>query len=172
MNFTNRNCYHGERLQTWKRKSRGWLLHSLPEDDENKIREKVFEQIGLDDLKQDRGLDILIQFMDKHLGKDDLTDSLEKFEEFADFQHVEGQSVREYIAQFDSKYRKIEIKNMKLPTEILAFKLLRKANISKEEKILVLTGMNYDDKDTLYEEAKRSLKNFKKLLRVLSLLMA
>ena len=32
---------------------------------------------------------------------------------------------------------------MKLPLEILAFKLLRMANISKEEKMLVLTGMNY-----------------------------
>ena len=45
--------------------------------------------------------------------------------------------------------------------EILSFKLLRKANITKEEKLLVLTGMNYDDKETLYEEAKKSLKKFK-----------
>ena len=44
---------------------------------------------------------------------------------------------------------------MKLPSEILAFKLLRKANITKEEKMLVLTGMNYDNKDALYEEAKK-----------------
>ena len=39
--------------------------------------------------------------------------------------------------------------------------LLRKANIKTEENMLVLTGMNYDNKDTLYEEAKRSLKKFK-----------
>ena len=51
---------------------------------------------------------------------------------------------------FDTKYRKIEKKKMTLPSVILAFKLLRKANISKEEKFLVLTGMNYDKK-TLYE---------------------
>ena len=50
---------------------------------------------------------------------------------------------------------------MKLPSEILAFKLLRKAHISKEEKMLVLTGMNYKNKSTLYEEAKQSLKKFK-----------
>ena len=47
---------------------------------------------------------------------------------------------------------------MTLPSEILAFKLLRKANITKEEKLLVLTGMNYDNKKTLYEEAKKSEK--------------
>ncbi|CAC5360727.1 unnamed protein product [Mytilus coruscus] len=102
---------------------------TLPEDDESKIREK-----------------------------DDLADSLEKFE---DFTRPEGQSIHEYVANFDSKYRKIEKKNMKLPSEILAFKLLRKANIIKEEKMLVLTGMNYENKLTLYEEAKCSLKKFK-----------
>ena len=61
---------------------------------------------------------------------------------------------------FDSKYRKIEKKDMSLPSEILAFKLLKKANITKEEKLLVLTGMNFD-KAYLYEEAKSSLKTFK-----------
>ena len=64
------------------------------------------------------------------------------------------------IAVFDSKYYKIEKKNMTLPPEILAFKLLRKANITKEEKQLVLTGMNYENRPTLYDEAKRSLKKF------------
>ena len=44
---------------------------------------------------------------------------------------------------------------------VLAFKLLRKANIGKEEKLLVLTGMNYEHKKTLYEEAKKSLQKFK-----------
>jgi hypothetical protein len=43
---------------------------------------------------------------------------------------------------------------MTLPPEILAFKLLRKANITKEEKQLVLTGMNYENRPTLYDEAK------------------
>ena len=62
---------------------------------------------------------------------------------------------------FDSKYRKIEKKKMTLPSEILAFKLLKKANITKEERLLVLTGMNYENKSTLYEEAKASLKKFK-----------
>ena len=54
---------------------------------------------------------------------------------------------------------------MKLPSEILAFKPLRKANIGKEEKMLVLTGMNYANKETLYEEAKTSLRNSKEILQ-------
>ena len=50
---------------------------------------------------------------------------------------------------------------MKLPSKIVAFKLLKKANITKEERLLVLTGMNYELKSTLYEKAKSSLKKFK-----------
>ena len=100
---------------------------SLPEDDKNQIKEKVFTQISLDDLKKEDGLDKLIKFLDTHLKKDELTDSIEKFEEFEDFQRIEGQSVSEYIALFEFKYRKIEKYNMKLPSEILAFKLIRRA---------------------------------------------
>ena len=132
---------------------------SLPENDKTQIREKVFEQISIEDLKMENGLDTLITFLDEHLKKDDLADSLEKFEEFEDFQRINGMSITEYIASFDTRYRKIEKLKMSLPSEILAFKLLRKANISKEEK-LVLTGMDYSNKVTLYEEAKKSLKKF------------
>ena len=138
---------------------------SLPEDDKTQIREKVFEQISLDDLKKEDGLNTLITFFDSHLKNDDLTDSLEKFEEFEDFHRQSEMSITEYIASLDSRYRKIEKLNMKLPSEILAFKLLRKANIGKEEKMLVLTGMNYANRETLYEEAKTSPKNSKEILQ-------
>ena len=132
---------------------------SLPEDDEKQIKDKVFDQISLDELKSENGLNILLTFLDKHLGEDDLADSADNFDDLDDFQRNEGQTIQE--AMFDSKYRKIETKDMPLPSEILAFKLLKKANISKEEKLLVLTGMNFDNKASLYEEAKASLKKFK-----------
>ena len=119
---------------------------SLPEDDEHQIKDKVFDQISIDDLKGDFGLSLLIEFLDKDLAKDDLTSSLEKNDDFDDFRRkeIQGQSIHEYIAMFDTNYRKIEKKSMSLPSEILAFKLLKKANITKEERLLVLTGMNYE----------------------------
>ena len=130
---------------------------TLPNDDKHKIQEEVFSQIGREKLSQENGLDTLINFLDSKLMKDDLSDSLEKFEEFEDFQRVNGQNITEYIAAFDSRYRKMEKFKIKLPSEILAFKLLRRANISKEEKMLVLTGMNYANRETLYEGLPRQL---------------
>lgn len=133
---------------------------TLPEQHESRIREKVFDQMKLEEIKAEDGLDKLITFMDKHLGKDDLTDSLEKFDDFENY-HRKDEPISEYIAVFDQKYQKLEKLNMKLPSAILAFKLLRRADITNNERLLVLTGMDFQKKDELYDQAKVSLAKFK-----------
>ena len=132
---------------------------SLPEDDV--IREKVFDELDIDELKAEDGLDKLIIFLDEHLGKDDLADSIEKYDDFEDYKRGKNDSISDYISKFDSKYQRIKKKKMTLPEEILAFKLLKCANITTAERKLVLTGMDYSDRATLYSQAKSSLKKFK-----------
>ena len=68
--------------------------------------------------------------------------------------------MHEYVSLFDFKYKKIEKKQIKLLPEILAFRLLQRANISRQEKIIILTGMNYETRATMYEGAKTMLKRF------------
>lgn len=132
----------------------------LPENDDLKIREKVFEELTVAELNSDDGLDKLIVFMNKHLGKDELEDSLQRFEDFEDYQRG-VETIDQYIGNFDQKYARIKANKLVLPSEILAFKLLRRAGLTEEEKMLVLTGMDYEKKDTLYEQAQKSLKKFK-----------
>ena len=69
--------------------------------------------------------------------------------------------IKDYISASDQKYKKIAKLNMKLPSEILAFKLLKHANLNKDEHMIVLTGMDYSKKVTSYEQAKKSLYKFK-----------
>lgn len=133
---------------------------SLPEDSEQGIREKVFDELSIDDLKTDTGLDTLLAFLDTKLKKDDLADMWDKFDDFEEYRREQGQSIADYISKFDHKYKKLLKQKMKLPSEILAFKLLKNANITTDERLLVLTGMNYDEKETLYEQAQASLKKF------------
>ena len=133
---------------------------SLPEEDDTQIRDKVFDQLPLEDLKKENGFSVLVTFLDEHLGKDDLSDSIEKFYDFENYERVDRQTINNFIANYDMKYRKIEKKNIKLPSEILAFKLIQKSKINHMEKLLVLTGLNYENKARLYEEAKLSLKKF------------
>ena len=133
----------------------------LPENHEGGIAEKVFGELELKELKKENGISTLLVFLDIHLKKDEMTDTLEKFEEFDNFERKEGQSIYEYVSMFDFKYRKIEKKQMNLPPEILAFKLLRKANLTREEYSIILTGMNFENRATLYDDAKKALKKFK-----------
>ena len=133
---------------------------SLPEDETN-IKERVFNEITLEDLKTDDGLTILLKFFDRLLGKEDLVDSLEKYEDFERFERNAGQSIIEYLSSFEWKYKKIENKGMELPAEVLAFRLIKKANISGGEMLLILSELNFENKSSLYDDAKKALKKYK-----------
>ena len=122
----------GRKLLKVPKKKQGIAIAlTLPEDHESGIREKVFDEMLLEELHSDAGFTKLVEFLDVKLGKDDLTDSLEKFEDFENFKRDSEQTVMEYISRFDQKYNRIVKLDMRLPQAILAFKLLRKANLSK-----------------------------------------
>ena len=132
----------------------------IPDDDKYNIKEKVFCELKLDDLNSENGMNILFQFLDKHLLEDELMDSLNKFEDFENFERKHGQNIREYVANFDLKFSKLTKLNIKIPSEILALKLLGKANLSKQERMIVLTGVNFADNENMYKETKPSLIKF------------
>ena len=133
---------------------------NLPEDDKRKIKEKVFGELELNVLNSENGMSVLFEFLDEYLLEDELMDSWNKFEDFEKFERKHGQNIREYVADFDLKFRKLEKIHIKLPSEILAFKLLRNANLSKQERMLVLTGVNFAEKENMYLQTKHSLIKF------------
>ena len=133
---------------------------TLPNEVPFKVKENVLNNLSLDELKRENGLDTLIQYLDVYLEKDDLSDRFEKYEDFENFQRTNGQNIREFIADFDSRYRKLWKMSINLPPEILAFKLLKTVNITKHQKMLVLTGVNFSNKETIYEDMKQSLRKF------------
>ncbi len=132
---------------------------SLPETES--VRAQVMGSVPLEDLKKEGGLSTLLKFMEAKLGKDDLEDSLEKYEEFKCCTRAADQKISDFILDFEQKYHRILRKGIKLPEEILCFELLSSSNISKPEKMLILSGINFENKDTLFEQAKKSLKKFK-----------
>ena len=113
------------------------------------ISENIFSQLSVDDLNQENGLDYI-------LGKDKLTDTVEKYEDFESCQRADNQTIGEFIASFDLKYKKLEKLKIRLPSEILALKLIGKANISREMSMLVLTGIDFSTKEK-YKQSQESL---------------
>ena len=110
-------------------------------------------------LTSEKGLSELTKSLDKILGKDDLEDCLTKYEDFEDYGRT-TETIAEYIRVFETKYLKIENKCIKLPSAVLAFKLLRKASITGDDKKLCLTEMDVSEKDKLYDQAKKYLKKY------------
>ena len=86
--------------------------------------------------------------------------SWNKFEDFEKFERKHGQNIREYVADFDLKFIKLKKIHINLPSEILAFELLRNVNLSKQERILVLMGVNFAEKENMYLQTKHSLIQF------------
>ena len=70
---------------------------SLPKDHEQDIRNKVFDQISIEDLKKNNRLDTLIIFLGKELSKDGLSDAFGKYEEFESCGRKKGESILEYL---------------------------------------------------------------------------
>ena len=94
---------------------------SLSEDDNMKIKEKVFGELLLDVLNSENDMSILFEFLDRYLLEDELMNSWNKFEDFEKFEREYGQNIREYVADFDLKFGKLEKIHIKLSSEILAF---------------------------------------------------
>ena len=133
---------------------------SLPDDHESRIKDKVFEQMTIEELSSDTGYDDLIKLMDSILLKDSLSEAFEKYNDFEKFSRT-TETVYEFIEEFDLKYKRLTKFKIKIPSEILAFKLLIHVNITPEEQMLVKSGIDYSLKDTMYEQTKTSLKKFK-----------
>ena len=78
---------------------------------------------------------------------------------FEKFERKPGQNIREYVANFDLKFRRLEKSQIKVPPDILTFKLLKNANLRKQEIMIVLTGVNFADKENMYKQTKHALIN-------------
>ena len=89
---------------------------SFPDQDEHKLREKVFSALSINDLKAENGFNVLLAFLDRKLQKDDISDSWEKFNDFDEYSKEPSQSISDFISTFDQKYKKILRKQMTLPS--------------------------------------------------------
>lgn len=133
---------------------------SLPDNDKCHLRSTILEKVDKAKLKEKGGLKVLTELLDSLLKDDELEDSMRKYEEFEDYQRSKSETINQFCVNFEAKYDKIKNAGITLPPQVLAFKLLRSACISRDDKKLCLTGMDYTDKDKLFVQAVKSLKKY------------
>ena len=135
---------------------------SLPEDDPSNIRDKVFNELDLDSLENDDGVDKLMKYFDKLFGRDDLTVMYEKYIDFDRCKRKKGQKINEFILEFEQKYNacvKRAVATSFHPV-ILSLKLIDSSNLETIERKLVLSGIDYTKQDEMFDSAKSALRKF------------
>ena len=144
-----------------KQKQASILLLALPNEEGDNLRDQVLEHYEPKDLKKDTGVDILLEFLEKKYGKDDLRSGLDKYKEFRELCRKD-EPITEYISNFEIKYNRIRKIGAVLPPLVLCFELIRNANVTEQEEKLVLTGIDFEKKEDLFDMAKNSLRKFSK----------
>ena len=133
---------------------------SLPETGlKLNIRDKVFDEI-YDKLSKADGMKTLVEFLDKHLGKDELTEAHEKYVKFKYYSRKEGESMEEFISTFDSLHNKLAKSDYAMPSPLLCFELIDSAGISTEKQMFVKSDIDFTKKDTMYAQAQKALKKY------------
>ena len=80
----------------------------------------MFDGLSITVLKTEVDLKKLIVYLDKILGKSDLADSFQRYEEFEDCKREASQSMNDSIFQFDEKHNKLVKININV-----AFKMIK-----------------------------------------------
>ena len=124
------------------------------------LKKDVLENISLEDLNKETGVDTYLAYLEGRFGQDELVDSLETYKNFRDYQRCYGQSIGEYCAAFELKLNRIKNNGIVIPPEVLAFEVIRNAKISPDEEKLVMTGIDYKKRADMYKDAVVALKKF------------
>ena len=142
-------------------KEQGVLLaYNLRDADPSGIKEKLFLELDLDVLAADDGVKKFLEYMDGIFLKDDLTKAYEDYVNFDMYRRESGATIVAYINGFEKRYNAMKGTDCKLPQAVLSFKLLDCAGISKQDRMFVLTGIDYSKKDTLFTQAKSALRKY------------
>ena len=137
---------------------------SLPEGnkDESRMRDYIYSRMKKADLVAENGFDELVKVMDEHLREDNLGRIWTTFDKFDDIKRKEGQSIDDYIVEFDIAVNLLKTENVPIHAAVCALLLIRRAGIGNDNIKLCLTGLDYSDMNKLYSQAKNSLRKYGK----------
>ena len=135
------------------------LALSLPDSaEENDIQGKLHDALGKK-IGTEGGFDEIIKWLDEHLGRDEVSDTIDKIRDFMEYRRKDGQSVKEYLAGFDAKYQcaKRIAELGALPEPYLMYMVLKNAGVSDQDSKLILSGVDIKKKTELYDQVKASM---------------
>ena len=157
-------------LQRWSRltsldaKLQAEMVVYKLENHPSRIQEKITTQMGDTLENNDKGIALLLDFLEKIYQKDSMADAWEKYTMFEKFKFDNRISLKQFIADWENKYHQLKNVGCAYSDMILAFKLLDSCKLSAVDQKFVLTGVDYKiglERKDLFDQMKESLKKFK-----------
>lgn len=155
---------HKDDYSKWKKKLSLWQaitdieknkqggLITLRLDDET--QELVLESIDTAELTGEEGAKKVTDYLDKLFQKDKLKTEFEMYEEFEQYKRPYDLKMSEYINEFERRWKKTNSKGTQLSQNVLAYRLLKSANLTEENERLLKATV----KEMTYDGVKDQLK--------------
>ena len=97
-----------------------------------KAREAVLSGVDRAKIKSDKGVEEITKCLDELFEKDKSQSAFAAYDAFTSYRRSRDTSIQDYIVEFNLKYNKIKTHHMELPDAVLAYYLLKCANLSEE----------------------------------------
>ena len=115
---------------------------------------EVANQVSTADKKKDNGLDILLEKLDESFLREPERRKFMAYQDFEECVRKEGVSICDFMREFDTKYFKMKEKNMELPDEVLAFRLVKNCKLTEMQRNQVMAST----KPLSFKEVRATLK--------------
>lgn len=98
-----------------------------------KARQAVLAEVPREKIRSSNGVKAITGCLDELYEKDKSQCAFTAFEEFISYKRPRGTNIQDYLVEFNLKYSKIKTHTMELPEGVLAYYLLKCANLSDEQ---------------------------------------
>ena len=152
-----------EKCTTVDMKEKGFVLFSsIPHKDTTGAHERLRLACKNKEitLESDDAVKQILKVLDKVYKKDDLSLTFETWSTFIRLRRKDTDNMVQYITNYDRKVSELKRDGIELPETVLAFQLLESVCLEKKERQLVLTAVDYPQKETMYEQMRKALIKF------------
>ena len=155
--------------QKWKRKFDLWqsitdvtkvkqgpLLVLRLDDD---TQDTIMEHVPAADIKKEDGIDKVINQLGQMFKKDESVEAFELYEEMESYRRPANMPISTYCSEFHKRWSKVKASGTTLSESVLAFRLLKSANLCESDEQLVKVTISKMDYESMAKQLKRVVNN-------------
>ena len=143
------------------KEKRGAILAArLPNESKLKkdLKDKFFESVDTNELAKEGGLKLVKEFLEKELGEDNLEKQIRTWDSFEDCTRG-TKNIEEFLSDYDRAYKKAAAAaKIVIPASVRAFMVLKRANIDRTQRMLVLSKLDKSDEMNMFDNMCKELK--------------